>query len=159
LHNIGLKPEGIIRQLLKEGIQPPKKSKIEYETKKLRQKKTVSSQPTIRDIVNWCEQYKNIPEDENEVFLGNEYESIQDQQIRVFLTTKHLIKYALETKYILSDATYKLTYADYPVLTGGNTDRARAFHPFGLALCSCQRGIDFLSFLRPSKQHVSTFIK
>ncbi|CAF0845906.1 unnamed protein product [Brachionus calyciflorus] len=149
LHSLGIKPQAIISRLFKEGLEAPSITKIYNLTKELRKAKTISSRPTIRQIVEWCNQYKEIPEDENEVFFGNfEYESIETQTIRVFLTTKNLLKYALKTDFILSDATYKLTFAGFPVLTGGNTDRAKSFHPFGIALCSCQTSNDFSFFFR-----------
>lgn len=149
LHVLGIKPQGIISRLFKEGLEAPSISKIYNITKELRKQKTVSTRPTLRQIVEWCEKYNQVPEDENEVFVGFfEYESIDTQQIRVFLTTKQLLKYALKTDYILSDATYKLTFAGFPVLTGGNTDRAKSFHPYGIALCSCQTTNDFSFFFR-----------
>ncbi|RNA26101.1 hypothetical protein BpHYR1_004757 [Brachionus plicatilis] len=63
LHNLGLKPELIVRYLIKDAF---------------------STQPTIRNVVECFEQHTQIPEDENQVFVGYfEYEAIEDQQIRV----------------------------------------------------------------------------
>ncbi|RMZ93345.1 hypothetical protein BpHYR1_030043, partial [Brachionus plicatilis] len=34
----------------------------------------------------------------------------------------------------LCDATYKLTYENYPIITGGTTDRNKNIYPVGIAL-------------------------
>ena len=49
------------------------------------------------------------------------------------LTTIRLLRNAFEAVFILSDATYKLTYGGFPALTGGKTDKNKNFHPFGIA--------------------------
>ena len=38
-----------------------------------------------------------------------------------------------------ADTTYKLLYQRYPVLMAGTTDKARAYHAFGIAVCSNER--------------------
>ncbi|RNA44671.1 hypothetical protein BpHYR1_001800, partial [Brachionus plicatilis] len=88
--------------------------------------------------------HSNHPEQEREKIE----DSFPNQVFRVFLTTKKLIQFALETNYILSDATYKITYGRYPALTGGTTDKAKKFHPFGLALCATENNQDFAFFFR-----------
>ena len=67
------------------------------------------------------------------------------------LTTKRLLRYALEARFILSDATYKLTYGGFPTLTGGTSDKNKNFHPFGTALCSLENIVDFAFFFRSIK--------
>ena len=44
---------------------------------------------------------------------------------------------------MLSDATYKLLYGGYPVLTCGTTDKENSFHPFGLMVTRHEREEDF----------------
>ncbi|RNA01305.1 hypothetical protein BpHYR1_024587, partial [Brachionus plicatilis] len=106
----------------------------------------------MQDFKDWCEQNSSIPEEEDTVFVGHfEYEAYPNQFFRVFLTTKMLVKFALEAKFILSDATYKLTYGNFPAITGGTTDRAKKFHPFGLALCTSEKEIDFAFFFKAIK--------
>jgi hypothetical protein len=45
-----------------------------------------------------------------------------------------------------TDATYKLLQHGYPVLLVGTTDKARMFHPFGVALC-CSEKEEAFSFI------------
>lgn len=106
----------------------------------------------------WFDEWIRVPEDDNEVFVGNyENESIDEQKFKVFLTSERLIKFSLETYYIFSDATYKLTYGGFPVLTAGTTDKSKIFHPFGLTLCSTEQSVDFAFFFRSVRQTAFRF--
>ena len=64
------KTERIIHELIKQGINPPKKHKINYILRKIRKGKKVTDQPTFNDVLTWCEKYQEILENENEVFVG-----------------------------------------------------------------------------------------
>ena len=64
------KTERIIHELIKQGINPPKKDKINYILRKIRKGKKVTDQPTFNDVLTWCEKYQEILENENEVFVG-----------------------------------------------------------------------------------------
>ncbi|RNA00128.1 hypothetical protein BpHYR1_021151 [Brachionus plicatilis] len=137
-------PKLTANKLIRDGIQPPPKLKINNIFQTVRKSQKESPQPSLNDLKKWCDQYSEILENQNQVFVANfEYESFPDQIFRVFLTTKRLIQFALETNYILSDATYKLTYGGFPALTGGTTDRAKKLHPFGLASCATENRLDF----------------
>jgi hypothetical protein len=57
----------------------------------------------------------------------------------VFFTTKRLLANAEKTRHICADATYKLIQHGYPVLIVGNTDKAKHFHPFGIAMCCSEK--------------------
>lgn len=149
---LGLKPESIIKNLINAGFQPPKKTKLNNILKVIRKSKKVTNQPTMNDIKYWCEQYNEIPESDDQVFVAEyEFQAFPDQKFRVMLTTKRLLRNALEARYILSDATYKLLYGGFPALTGGTTDKNKNFHPFGIALCSSENNVDFAFFFRAIK--------
>jgi hypothetical protein len=47
------------------------------------------------------------------------------------------------SQHIHADATYKLIWQGFPVLVIGTTDLNKAFHPFGLAICSNEKTKDF----------------
>ena len=53
------------------------------------------SQSTLSSIIEWCEQRKNIPNDDDEVFCGDyKYDLNEDDQVDtlcVFVTTKRLV--------------------------------------------------------------------
>jgi hypothetical protein len=52
---LGLKPQAIVSQLFKEGLQAPTITKLYNITKDLRKEKVVSNAPTLRQIIEWCD--------------------------------------------------------------------------------------------------------
>ena len=98
------------------------------------------------NISNWCNENSQIPEDDDEVFVYNhEVGSINDEnKLRIFFTTKRLMRITEKNQtHMCADATYKLIWQGYPVLIVGTTDRVKAFHPFGLAICMNETEEDF----------------
>jgi hypothetical protein len=57
----------------------------------------------------------------------------------VFFTTKRLLSLAIKTKHLCADTTYKLIQHGYPLLIVGTTDKAKVFHPFGIAMCANEK--------------------
>lgn len=55
---------------------------------------------------------------------------------RFFISSKLLLKSAINVQKIHTDATYKLVWQGYPILQIGTTDLYRKYHPFGLAVCT-----------------------
>jgi hypothetical protein len=74
----------------------------------------------------------------------------------VFFTTKRLLSFAEKTKHICADATYKLLQHGYPLLVVGTTDKARMFHPFGIALCSNEKSEAFSFIFKSIKECILT---
>ena len=74
----------------------------------------------------------------------------------VFFTTKRLLSFAEKTKHICADATYKLLQHGYPLLVVGTTDKARKFHPFGIALCSNEKSEAFSFIFKSIKECILT---
>ena len=140
-------PEAMLSHLLKVGLKPPKKTQLNNFLRKVRKNKLSVHGSTLNDLKTWCLENQNIPEDDDTVFVGGfEIEALPSQLFRVFLTTKRLITLTLKNQHILADATYKLICENFPVLTAGTTDKAKHFHPFGLAITKNERDSDF-SFL------------
>ena len=54
----------------------------------------------------------------------------------LFFTTKRLLDMTKKSKHLCADATFKLIQHGYPILLVGTTDRDKAFHPFGVVMCS-----------------------
>ena len=51
--------------------------------------------------------------------------------------------FSFQNAHTMSDATYKIVYEGYPVLTIGTTDKSKQFHPFGLAITYEEQTEDF----------------
>ena len=153
-------PEAMITHLTRLSIEPPPKTQISNFLKIIRKKRKITPNTTLNHFKNGCEKHATIPSDEDEVFVGSfELNALSEQLFRVFLTTKRLLSICLNSKHILADATYKLTSENFPVLTGGTTDKSKSFHPFGIAVTTNEKDIDFAFFLYLSKMHVREFFK
>ncbi|CAF1034045.1 unnamed protein product [Brachionus calyciflorus] len=85
LEAFGHKQDGIFRQLFKDGLEPPQKTKIQNLLKEIRKTKKVTNSQTLNDLKKWCEQFYQIPDDENEVFVGNyELDAIKGKKLESF---------------------------------------------------------------------------
>lgn len=102
---------------------------------------TVSLGELERFLIDHC----TVPEDDNKGFIVS-YEINYDEPsyFRFFVSSKTLLKLALNVNHIHADATYKLIWQGYPVLVVGTTDKIRQFHPFGLCICSNEQTADFV---------------
>ncbi len=72
----------------------------------------------------------------------------------VFFTTKRLLSISEKTKHICADASYKLLQHGYPVLVVGTTDKARMFHPSGVALCCSEKEEAFSFIFKSIKESI-----
>ncbi|CAF2821308.1 unnamed protein product [Rotaria sp. Silwood2] len=110
--------------------------------------------PILGELEHWCEDNQNIPLDENESFVvsykilyeDQEYEDVKDNdgnKFRIFISSIRLLNMISMSQHIHADATYKLVWQGFPVLVIGTTDFNKAFHPFGLAICSNEKTKDF----------------
>lgn len=138
-------PNGIIDQLYSRRLIA---TKIQISNLLFRYKtqKFGSRNMTLNELKEWCLKYSSIPENPDEVFVGNTYflpgpESVL--QLRIFLTTKRLLESALKSDHMNLDATYKLLWQGFPVILAGTTDQGRHFHPFGLTICKTEQQDDY----------------
>ncbi|CAF1343176.1 unnamed protein product, partial [Rotaria sordida] len=56
------------------------------------------------------------------------------------------------SQHIHADATYKLIWQGFPVLVIGTIDLNKAFHPFGLAICTNEKKTKDFEFIFNSIQ-------
>ena len=64
----------------------------------------------------------------------------------MFFTTKRLLSASLKAKHVCADATWKLLQHGYPVLIVETTDKNKAFHPYGVAIC-CNENENAYAFI------------
>lgn len=87
----------------------------------------------------WALKRKYTPETntlDSTIVRFKDASSSQGIHFYLFATTKRLLGMCQNTSHLCIDATYKVNYQGFPVFLVGTTDRIRAFHPFGFALCS-----------------------
>ncbi|CAF4168170.1 unnamed protein product [Rotaria sordida] len=111
---------------------------------------------SLGELEQWCEGNVEVPIDENKAFVvsykilydNEEYEDDEDieedgNKFRIFISSVRLLNIASMSSHFHADATYKLVWQGFPVLIVGTTDFNKAFHPFGLAVCSNEKTKDF----------------
>lgn len=159
MYNIGMKPKAILYNLVRKGFSPPKKEKLVTFLATLRKEKFGSEKLHYGTLEQWLKDSSNEPEDENEPFILaygidlNE-EKVVDSKFRFFVSTKTLIRNAIDVERLHTDATYKLNWQGYPVLLIGMTDSNRKFHPFGVCVATNECAADFEFIFRALKNSV-----
>ena len=111
----------------------------------------------LGELEAWCQQHSNISDDDDAIYVVHKCttESVDGKPqplLCVFITTRRLTMMCKLSAHIMADATYKLIYQGYPVLMVGTTDRAKAYHPFGIALSSNEKNTSFEFVFNAIKQ-------
>ncbi len=120
-------------------IQVPEKTQLYNYIAAWRKRHGQGPSLDFDELITWCEQNRNIPDDPNEAFVvayqinidGDDPESFPEsmnimnpkKSSRVFVSTKNLLEMASKHTLVLqADATYKLLWMGYPVLLIGISD-------------------------------------
>lgn len=146
--DINQKPKSILYNLVRKGFKPPTKSTLNNFLAKLRKERFGSVRLNYGTLEQWLAENVDVPSDENKPFIVKYYIQIDDDddeksKFRFLVSTKLLLKNAVNVDKIHTDATYKLNWQGFPVLLIGTTDSNRKFHPFGVAVCTNERSEDF----------------
>lgn len=111
--------------------------------KKLNDNKYGSERLNYGMLEKWLQdESASYPDGETEPFVLS-YEIFSESEFRFVVTTKQLWKLAINCPIIHADATYKLIWQGFPVFVVGKTDLHRAFHPFGIGVCTTETAKDF----------------
>ncbi|CAF5004528.1 unnamed protein product, partial [Rotaria sp. Silwood1] len=108
-----MKPKQIIRALETRKIKTPTYTQLNNYISHLKTKKYGSNTISLGELKQWCKDNEHIPADENKAFVVS-YEVIYDTE-----------EYE-DDEYVEEDEV-------------GTTDLNKAFHPFGLAICSNEK--------------------
>lgn len=133
-------------------IQQPEKSQVESIIKRVRKELYGDAAISLQDMVEFCKQHSNIPDDVDTAFvlafehsplsasseeaIDDDYESDDehiDQSskgnwIRYIVTTKRLLVNSAGSKIIHADGTYKIIIQRFPILNFGTTDQDNIQH-------------------------------
>ncbi|CAF4225836.1 unnamed protein product [Rotaria sordida] len=113
-----------------------------------------------------CGNNQDILLDENKSFVvlykilynDEEYKDDEDvednggNKFRIFISSIHLLNIVSISQHIHADTTYKVIWQGFPGLVIGTTDLNKAFHPFGLAICSNEKKTKDFEFIFNSVQ-------
>jgi hypothetical protein len=102
-------------------------------------------------------------DDDEDAEHDQEEEGQSSLFFRFLITSKFLLKQAIGTSLVATDATYKLLWLGMPVLIVGTTDAKRQFHPFAIGVCTNETARDFQfvfsSLIEGVKKHFDTDYK
>ena len=73
----------------------------------------------------------------------NRHIPIDEENFRIVVTTKRLLRLATEARVLQADTTYKLNWHGFPVLIVGFSDANRVFHPIAMATTTKEESYDF----------------
>lgn len=90
---------------------------------------------TMNQLAQFFEKHKEIPENQDDAFIvmfaRSKPGETNEKWFRYFVSTKRLLKNAINADILHADGTYKLNVQGYPVLVIGSTDAMRRFHLIG----------------------------
>lgn len=115
------KPKAILYSLVRKGLLPPSKAKLTTFLTKLRKEKFGSEKLHFGTLQMWLKESSAVPEEDDKPFtvaheVSVNEESIENSTFRFFISTKLLLRNAINAKKIHSDATYKLVWQGFPIL-------------------------------------------
>ncbi len=59
---------------------------------------------TLRDLIDWAEKHKPVPDDPNQVYVPNyTYQIEPEREFRLFMTTKNLIQFTKHVGVLLAN--------------------------------------------------------
>jgi hypothetical protein len=156
LFTLKMKPKAILEHLSQENLALPSKTQLNNHLASLRKSKYGANIISLGELNQWLEIHSDIPEDDNKAFIVSYEISFEDTEyFRYFISSKTMLKMALNADHIHADATYKLVWQGFPVLVIGTTDRNRQFHCFGVGVCTDEKTEDFKFIFNSLKNEVA----
>lgn len=142
------KPKSILYELVRQKLTPPSKPMLTTFLAKLRREKFGSQKLQYGSLETWLKENIDIPLSDDQPFVISYDVNVNDEKpeastFRFFVSTKRILRNAIGCRLIHCDATYKLIWQGFPVLTLGTTDSDRKFHPFGACVSTNERSEDF----------------
>jgi hypothetical protein len=142
------KPNSLLNSIRQAGLKEPDKSKLVAFLKTVREAKYGSPTISAAELYTWCEEKKKTPRDEDEPFVLDylveaKSRNVDDRDLKIVISTRRLLSLCRRSPLVQIDATYKLIWQGYPVIIAGTTDKNKVFHPFLLAVTTCERADDF----------------
>lgn len=151
------KLKAVTTNLTKKGIELPPPAKLQTFLKKLKAEKYGNDKISCGTLEKWLEENTAVPDSDTQPFILSyemNYENEANVEFRFFVTAKLLLKQAIGSRNVHSDATYKILWQGFPILAVGFTDLVRKFHPMGLAVCTTEQQKDFEFIFAAAKQGI-----
>lgn len=138
-----------ISSLTPDDIQKILPKKYVFTSKQLsqlkqRKKRRINKDPLITylDINNYLETVLSFPEDEDEAFCINTI--ISETEFYAAFSSKRLIRLIKNCTCLQTEATYKISRLNFPILIAGISDNRRRFHPLIIAITQSEKKEDYV---------------
>lgn len=151
------KPKAVTLNLLRKGFDAPPSAKLKTFLKKLNETKYGNDKINCGTLEKWLEENSALPDSDTQPFVLNyemNYENEANIEFRFIVSNKLLLKQAIGSRNLHSDATYKILWHGFPILVVGITDLCRKFHPMGVAVCTSEQQKDFEFIFAAVKQAI-----
>lgn len=151
LHESGHTPKAIMFVLSRDENSPQVTiAQVKNTIRAYKNEKYGKPTISLNDIIRFVEEHKEIPpeNEEDKPFIvdiehTNQLDEYDTIWFRYFVTTRRLLRIAIDAQNFHADATYKLTFHGYPLIIVGTTDMERRFHLFGMTLTTNETTGDF----------------
>lgn len=152
----GLKCKQIRDELIKANIQLPSTSRIRNYLTNLRKMKYGQANLSLSELVNVLQSSTNVPDNTDDAYVVDFH--INDNgngKIHFFVTSKTLLRNAINTKLVCADTNYKLLWQGFSVHITGTVDMNKRFHPFGISVTDTEEIDDFKFMFESLKKGVA----
>lgn len=155
LLKLNQKPNEIMHSLSEiDGLILPHKQQLVNIIAKLKKKKFGPPSISMQELEKWLQDHSEVPEDEHGAFVLCFEVNIEASEpyFRFIITTTYLLNLAKLRKFSHADTTYKCIWQGFPVFMVGTTDLEKAYHAFGLAVCTNEKTEDFVFVFNGMKE-------
>lgn len=152
----GLKYKQIRDELIRENIQLPSTSKMNNFLANLRRQKYGQATLSLSELRNVLQSSTNVPDNMDDAYVVDF--NINDDgnaKMKFFVTSKTLLRNAVDTKLVCADTNYKLLWQGFPVHITGTVDINKKFHPFGISVTDTEELDDFRFMFESLKKGVA----
>lgn len=97
----------------------------------------------IGQFMEWCQARTNVPEYDHDAYVLDMETNEEAGNVRVVLSTRHLLQETAKSTVLHADGTYKLIWQGFPVIVVGTTDAERKFILGAIAICPGETSEDY----------------
>lgn len=151
--------KAVIEQLFKDGfktrkaiqcklastnIQLPTKNQLNNFISKLNVEHFGVSSISLGELEVFLRDHSSTPVNDNEAFIVDyTCDDAKEGDFKFFVSTKMLLRNAVDCQILSADTTYKMTWQGFPISPVGTVDKDRKFHLFGTLVSKEEKTDDF----------------
>lgn len=154
-----VKPAKILNHLITQKLTPPSKIQVNNYLARLRKEKFGPSTIHLGELHQILIDRSKVPDNNNDAFVVDYNVNYDENVFKFFISSKQLLQLAINCTHLHADATYKILWQGFPVHIVGTTDRDRAFHCFGMAICTGETTQDFEFTFNALKTGIAKFFQ